>query len=69
MSNKNVIDGKLKQVEGKIQDAFGDLTGKIGHDVKGKVKQVEGRVQEIYGRVEGALKQAHDEDVEDHKND
>jgi uncharacterized protein YjbJ (UPF0337 family) len=39
MTNK--ADAKAKQVEGKLESAYGELTGDTGHQVKGKAKQVQ----------------------------
>lgn len=64
MSDKDVIEGKMKQVEGKIEDAYGDLTNNPKHDAKGKAKQVEGKVQEGYGRVQNAVRDRNDVDAD-----
>jgi len=40
MSKK--IDAKAKETEGKLQSAYGEMTGKPGEQIKGKVKQVQG---------------------------
>ena len=60
MPDENVIEGKLKQAEGKAQDALGDVTGNTDDDVAGKAKQVEGKVQEGYGQAKDALRDALD---------
>ena len=60
MADENVIEGKLKQAEGKAQDALGDVTGNTDDDVAGKAKQVEGKVQEGYGKAKDALRDALD---------
>jgi uncharacterized protein YjbJ (UPF0337 family) len=60
MADENVIEGKLKQAEGKTQDALGDVTGNTDDDVAGKAKQVEGKVQEGYGHAKDALRDALD---------
>lgn len=68
MSDKDVIQGKIKQVEGKVEDAYGDLTNQPEHDVKGKAKQVAGKAQEIKGRADNAVKEAlktDDEEADD----
>ncbi len=39
MSNK--ADAAAKNVEGKLESAYGDLTGDTGHQIKGKAKQVQ----------------------------
>jgi uncharacterized protein YjbJ (UPF0337 family) len=36
------IDAKAKETEGKMQSAYGEITGKPGEQIKGKVKQVQG---------------------------
>lgn len=60
MADENVIAGKLKQAEGKVQDAVGDVTSNTDDDVAGKAKQVEGKVQEEYGKAKDALRNALD---------
>ena len=34
-------DAKAKEVEGKLESAYGELTGDAGHQIKGKAKQVQ----------------------------
>jgi uncharacterized protein YjbJ (UPF0337 family) len=40
MSNR--LDAKAKEVEGRLESAYGDLTGDSGHQIQGKAKQVQG---------------------------
>lgn len=54
------IKGKLKQAEGKAQDAIGDLTDDPTDDIKGKAKQVEGKAQEAWGKSKDAARKALD---------
>ena len=54
------VKGKLKEAEGKAQDALGDLTGNPRHDQEGKAKQAEGQVQQGVGKVKDALHKAID---------
>jgi uncharacterized protein YjbJ (UPF0337 family) len=54
--NKDTIVGKAKQVEGRLRDAKGDLTGNPADDLAGKAKVVEGKIQEAAGKVKAALK-------------
>ena len=56
--NDDVAEGKLKQAEGKAQDAMGDVTGNTDDDVAGKAKQAEGKVQEGFGKVKEAIHDA-----------
>lgn len=58
MANEDVIEGKIKQAEGKAQDAAADVTGNISDDVDGKAKQVEGKVQELFGKAKEAIHDA-----------
>jgi uncharacterized protein YjbJ (UPF0337 family) len=39
MSDK--LDAAAKDAEGKLESAYGDLTGDKGHQIKGKAKQVQ----------------------------
>jgi len=55
------IKGKIKQAEGKAQDALGDLTDDPKDDMKGKAKQAEGKVQEAWGKSKDAARNALDE--------
>ena len=50
------IKGKVNQVEGKIQDAYGDLAGSPKDDIKGKAKQVSGKIQEEWGKSKDAAR-------------
>jgi uncharacterized protein YjbJ (UPF0337 family) len=36
------MDAKAKETEGKVQSAYGEITGKPSEQIKGKVKQVQG---------------------------
>ena len=53
MSNK--LDASSKNVEGKLESAYGELTGDTGHQIKGKAKQVQGSAMNVAENVkEGA---------------
>jgi len=39
MSNK--VNAAAKDAEGKLQSAYGEITGDTGHQIKGKAKQVQ----------------------------
>lgn len=39
MSNK--ADAAAKKAEGKLETAYGDITGDTGHQIKGQAKQVQ----------------------------
>ncbi|MCT0199639.1 CsbD family protein [Synechococcus sp. CS-1325] len=40
MSNR--FDAKAKEAEGRLESAFGELTGDAGHQLQGKAKQAQG---------------------------
>jgi uncharacterized protein YjbJ (UPF0337 family) len=61
MTNKDIVKGKMKQAEGKAEDALGQATDSTEHQVKGKLKQAEGHVQEGFGKVKQAVKDAMDD--------
>jgi uncharacterized protein YjbJ (UPF0337 family) len=53
MSNR--IDATAKDAEGKLESAYGDLTGDTGHQLKGKAKQVQASAMNVAEDVkEGA---------------
>ena len=54
--DSDIIKGKIKQVEGKLQNAKGDITGNSEDDIKGKIKQVEGKAQEMLGKAKDAAR-------------
>lgn len=58
MINKDVLEGKWKQVEGKIKEKWGKLTDDDLLEVKGNITLLNGKVQERYGlKKEEAEKQ------------
>lgn len=40
MSNR--LDAQAKEAEGRLESAYGELTGDTGHKIQGKAKQVQG---------------------------
>ncbi len=52
------VKGTGKQVEGKVQEGAGKLTGNEDLEAKGKGKQVEGKVQKKVGEARENLKDA-----------
>jgi len=56
--NRDQVKGTAKDVAGKVQQRFGELTGNKSQQVKGAAKQVEGKVQKGVGNVEQALDKA-----------
>ncbi len=49
---ENQIKGTAKEVEGKVRNAAGGITGDTSEQVKGKAKELEGKVQKKFGEAE-----------------
>ena len=54
--DKDRIEGKSKNVKGKVQEGFGKATGSDKQIAKGKSSQVEGKVQEKYGKAKDEVR-------------
>lgn len=49
--NKDILEGKWKQLKGKAQEKWGDLTNDELDQVNGNTQQLVGLVQERYGKT------------------
>jgi uncharacterized protein YjbJ (UPF0337 family) len=58
--NKDRVEGKVKDIAGRIERQAGEWTGDPEKQVKGAAKQVAGKVQNALGRLEDATKKAAD---------
>ena len=58
--HKDEVKGKIKEMEGRAQDALGDLTDNPRDDAEGKAKIAEGQAQQAVGKVKDALHKAID---------
>jgi uncharacterized protein YjbJ (UPF0337 family) len=47
--NTDQVEGTVKKVAGRAQEAFGDLAGSVRHQAEGVSRQAAGRAQEAYG--------------------
>jgi uncharacterized protein YjbJ (UPF0337 family) len=47
--NRDVLEGKWKQLRGKVREEWGDLTDDELDQIAGKRDQLVGKVQEKYG--------------------
>jgi uncharacterized protein YjbJ (UPF0337 family) len=56
--NRDQAKGAAKDVTGKIQQKFGEVTGNKTQQAKGAAKQVAGKVQKGVGSVEQAFDKA-----------
>jgi uncharacterized protein YjbJ (UPF0337 family) len=60
MSLENKAKAAAKNVEGKVQEAAGDLTGNHEAQAKGKAKQAEAKVRETAEDVKDGIKKVAD---------
>ena len=49
------IEGGLKKAGGRVEDAWGGLTGDAGRQAKGKADQAMGSAQDAFGQAQEAL--------------
>lgn len=55
------IEGGLKKAGGKLEDAWGGLTGDAGRQAKGKADQAMGSAQDAMGEVKDRAQDIYDE--------
>jgi uncharacterized protein YjbJ (UPF0337 family) len=58
------VEGKAKDLKGKIKDAFGGLTGDGSLQVEGKIDQLKGKAQDTLGKIERKIGEKSDVDQE-----
>jgi uncharacterized protein YjbJ (UPF0337 family) len=58
------VEGKTKDLTGKIKDAAGGLTGDSSLQAEGKIDQLKGKAQDAVGKVERKLGEKADADNE-----
>jgi len=54
--NKDRVEGKVKDVTGRIERQAGEWTADPKKQVHGAAKQVEGKIQNTLGKAEDAVK-------------
>jgi uncharacterized protein YjbJ (UPF0337 family) len=54
--DKDRVEGKAKDVAGRVERQVGEWTGDKEAQVKGAAKQVEGKVQNAFGKAKDAVK-------------
>lgn len=60
MSLQDKVKATAKNIEGKIQETYGDVTGDPKNQAEGKAKQVEARVKHTVEDVKDEAKKAID---------
>jgi uncharacterized protein YjbJ (UPF0337 family) len=58
--NKDQVEGKLKDVGGRVERQVGEWTGDTEKQAHGAAKQAEGKIQNAWGDVKEAGKKAID---------
>ena len=58
--NKDQVEGKIKDVAGRVERQAGEWTGSKEAEVRGTAKQAEGKVQQAWGDVKDAGQKAVD---------
>jgi uncharacterized protein YjbJ (UPF0337 family) len=58
MADKNVIEGTIENVAGKVEEGAGYVAGDPGARVEGRVRQMAGNAQAAYGRAAENLEEA-----------
>ncbi|MFZ0953205.1 MAG: CsbD family protein [Candidatus Sulfotelmatobacter sp.] len=61
--NKDQVEGKVKDVAGRIERQAGEWTGDKKKEVHGAVKQVEGKLQNAWGKAKNAGRRATDKNT------
>jgi uncharacterized protein YjbJ (UPF0337 family) len=59
--NKDRVEGKGKDLAGRVERQAGEWTGSTEAQVKGAAKQVEGKIQNAWGKAQDAGKEAADQ--------
>jgi uncharacterized protein YjbJ (UPF0337 family) len=54
--DKDRVEGKAKDIAGRVERQVGEWTGDKEAQVKGAAKQVEGKVQNAWGQTKDAVK-------------
>ena len=54
--DKDRVEGKVKDVAGRVERQVGEWTGDPEKQVQGAAKQAEGKVQNTWGKVKDAAK-------------
>jgi len=58
--DKDRIAGAAKDAAGKVEGAFGEVTGDAETKASGRIREATGTVQNLYGQAKDAVKDASD---------
>ena len=59
--NKDRVEGKVKDVAGRVERQAVEWTGDTEQQAHGAMKQAEGKVQNAWGKAKDAVKESADE--------
>jgi uncharacterized protein YjbJ (UPF0337 family) len=59
--NKDSVEGKAKDIAGRVERQVGEWTNDPKKQVDGTAKQVEGKVQHAWGKVKDAAQKSVDD--------
>ena len=62
--DKDRVEGKTKDIAGRVQRQVGEWTGDTKNQAEGAAKQVEGKVQNAWGKAKDAVKKPPSETTE-----
>ncbi len=63
--DKDRVEGKVKDIAGRVERQAGEWTGDEKTQAKGAAKQAEGKVQNAWGKVKDAVNKPSADDRED----
>ena len=66
--DRDRIQGKAREIKGKVQDAWGKVTGDIGDRAKGKGNQIAGQAQQAAGKVKDEFRAEKERQDENDRN-
>lgn len=58
--NRDRVEGKVKDIAGRVERQAGEWTGDPKKQAKGTAKQIEGKLQNAIGKVKDAVKKESD---------
>ena len=67
-ATQNILEGKWKQLKGKVQQKWGDLTNDDLDRIEGKRDELVGIIQEKYGYVQAEAEREVDEFLAQYKD-
>jgi uncharacterized protein YjbJ (UPF0337 family) len=67
--NKDRVEGKMKDVGGRVERQVGEWTGDADKQARGAMTQAEGKVQNAWGRAKDAGKKAAENLKHEHEKD